>query len=127
MVMIYISQDGKLAGFNQVPKSVYDVSESGFRTDKITLSKLASESEGELREFLDAIVRYNAIDTYLSTFISGIKDHTDSHGMLHPKFMQAVTATGRLSSRDPNFQNNLEVKHFLLDKLLSLDLLMVKY
>jgi DNA polymerase I-like protein with 3'-5' exonuclease and polymerase domains len=95
----------KLAGFNQVPKSVYDVSESGFRTDKITLSKLASESEGELREFLDAIVRYNAIDTYLSTFIAGIKDHTDSHGMLHPKFMQAVTATGRLSSRDPNFQN----------------------
>ena len=38
----------KLAGFNQVPKSVYDVSESGFRTDKITLSKLASESEENL-------------------------------------------------------------------------------
>ena len=102
----------KLAGFNQVPKSVYDISESGFRTDKITLSKLSSESEGELREFLDAIVRYNAIDTYLSTFISGIKDHTDTNGMLHPKFMQAVTATGRLSSRDPNFQNQPRGKTF---------------
>ena len=102
----------KLAGFNQVPKSVYDISESGFRTDKITLSKLSAESEGELREFLDAIVRYNAIDTYLSTFISGIKDHTDGKGMLHPKFMQAVTATGRLSSRDPNFQNQSRGKTF---------------
>ena len=102
----------KLAGFNQVPKSVYDVSESGFRTDKVTLSKLSAESEGELREFLDAIVRYNAIDTYLSTFISGIKDHTDDKGMLHPKFMQAVTATGRLSSRDPNFQNQPRGKTF---------------
>ena len=102
----------KLAGFNQVPKSVYDISESGFRTDKITLSKLSAESEGELREFLDAIVRYNAIDTYLSTFISGIKDHTDTNGMLHPKFMQAVTSTGRLSSRDPNFQNQPRGKTF---------------
>ena len=95
----------KLAGFNQIPKSVYDVSESGFRSDKITLNKLAAESEGELKDFLDSIVRYNAVDTYLSTFIDGMKEHTDDHGMLHPKFMQAVTATGRLSSRDPNFQN----------------------
>ena len=99
------SKMAKLAGFNQVPKSVYDVSEGGFKTDKITLTKLAAESEGELKEFLEAIVRYNAIDTYLYTFISGIKEHTDTNGMLHPKFMQAVTATGRLSSRDPNFQN----------------------
>ena len=32
--------------------------------------------------------------------------------MLHPKFMQAVTATGRLSSRDPNFQNQPRAKTF---------------
>ena len=67
----------KLAGFNQVPKSVYDVSESGFKTDKITLTKLSAESEGELKDFLDSIVRYNAIDVYLSTFIAGMKEHTD--------------------------------------------------
>ena len=99
------SNMAKLAGFNQIPKSVYDVSESGFKSDKITLNKLAAESEGELKDFLDSIVRYNAVDTYISTFIEGMKEHTDENGMLHPKFMQAVTATGRLSSRDPNFQN----------------------
>jgi len=99
------SKMAKLAGFNQIPNSVYDVSEAGFKSDKITLNKLASEAEGELRDFLDSIVRYNAVDTYISTFIDGMKEHTDENGMLHPKFMQAVTATGRLSSRDPNFQN----------------------
>jgi DNA polymerase I-like protein with 3'-5' exonuclease and polymerase domains len=102
----------KLAGFNQIPKSVYDVSESGFKTDKITLTKLSAEAEGELKDFLDSIVRYNAIDVYLSTFIAGMREHTDESGMLHPKFMQAVTATGRLSSRDPNFQNQPRGKTF---------------
>jgi DNA polymerase I-like protein with 3'-5' exonuclease and polymerase domains len=99
------TQLAKVAGFNQRPRSVYDVSESGFRSDKITLTKIASEAEGELKEFLDSIVRYNAIDTYLNTFVAGLKEFTNEKGLLHPKFMQAVTATGRLSSRDPNFQN----------------------
>jgi DNA polymerase I-like protein with 3'-5' exonuclease and polymerase domains len=65
---------------------------------------LASENN-ELREFLRDIVRYNSIDTYLNTFVTGIEQHTNSNDYLHPKFMQCVTATGRLSSRDPNFQN----------------------
>ena len=51
------------------------------------------------------IIRYNSIDTYLNTFVAGIQQHTNNKGFLHPKFMQCVTATGRLSSRDPNFQN----------------------
>ncbi len=58
-----------------------------------------------MREFLKDIVRYNSIDTYLNTFVSGIEQHTNSNDYLRPKFMQCVTATGRLSSRDPNFQN----------------------
>jgi len=109
----------KLAGFNQRPRSVYDVAEAGFRTDKITLTKIAAESEGELREFLDAIVRYNAIDTYLNTFVVGIKQFTNEKGLLHPKFMQAVTSTGRLSSRDPNFQNQPRGRTFPIRKVVK--------
>jgi DNA polymerase-1 len=45
------------------------------------------------------------VDTYLHTFVAGIKSFKNERNILHPKFMQAVTATGRLSSRDPNFQN----------------------
>ena len=99
------SQLAKIAGFNQRPRSVYDTAEAGFRTDRITLSKIVGEAEGELKEFIDAVIRHNSIDTYLHTFVNGIKSFTNENSMLHPKFMQAVTATARLSSRDPNFQN----------------------
>ncbi len=109
----------KVAGFRQRPRSVYDVAESGFRTDKITLNKIAAEAEGEFKEFIDAVVRHNAVDTYLNTFVEGLKNFTNDKGFLHPKFMQAVTATGRLSSRDPNFQNQPRGKTFPIRKVVT--------
>jgi DNA polymerase I-like protein with 3'-5' exonuclease and polymerase domains len=95
----------EVAGFGQHPRGVSDVAEGGFRTDKFTLNYLLASENNELREFLRDIVRYNSIDTYLNTFVTGIEQHTNRNDYLHPKFMQCVTATGRLSSRDPNFQN----------------------
>ena len=95
----------EVAGFGQHPRGVSDVAEGGFRTDKFTLNYLLASENNELREFLRDIVRHNSIDTYLNTFVTGIEQHTNSNDYLHPKFMQCVTATGRLSSRDPNFQN----------------------
>jgi len=109
----------KLAGFRQRPRSVYDIAESGFRTDKITLNKISAEAEGEFKEFIDAIVRHNAVSTYLDTFVDGLKNFTNENGFLHPKFMQAVTATGRLSSRDPNFQNQPRGKTFPIRKVVT--------
>ena len=109
----------KVAGFRQRPRSVYDIAESGFRTDKITLNKIAAEAEGEFKEFIDAVVRHNAVDTYLNTFVEGLKSFTNEKGFLHPKFMQAVTATGRLSSRDPNFQNQPRGKTFPIRKVVT--------
>lgn len=41
-------------------------------------------------------------------------------GMVHPQFMQCVTSTGRLSSRNPNFQNMPRVILFLLENVLHL-------
>jgi DNA polymerase I-like protein with 3'-5' exonuclease and polymerase domains len=109
----------KIAGFRQVPRSVYDIAESGFRTDRITLNKIAAEAEGEFKNFIDAIVRHNAVDTYLNTFVEGLKNFTNEKGFLHPKFMQAITATGRLSSRDPNFQNQPRGKTFPIRKVVT--------
>jgi DNA polymerase I-like protein with 3'-5' exonuclease and polymerase domains len=82
-----------------------DTSEGGFKTDKVTLMKLLDNAKPDLVDFIKAITRYSAVDMYLKTFVTGISNHTDSNGFLHPKFMQCVTSTGRLSSRDPNFQN----------------------
>ena len=109
----------KVAGFRQRPRSVYDIAEAGFRTDRLTLTKIASEAEGEFKEFIDAIVRHNAVDTYLNTFVEGLKNFTNEKGFLHPKFMQAITATGRLSSRDPNFQNQPRGKTFPIRKVVT--------
>ena len=52
----------------------------------------------------EAYIRYNALRTYLSTFVEGMKNNVDENSFIHPEFMQC-TATGRLSSRNPNFQN----------------------
>jgi DNA polymerase I-like protein with 3'-5' exonuclease and polymerase domains len=109
----------KLAGFNQRPRSVYDVAEAGFRTDRITLNKIAGEAEGEFKDFIDSILRHNAISTYLNTFVEGLQNFTNDNGLLHPKFMQAVTATGRLSSRDPNFQNQPRGNTFPIRKVIQ--------
>ena len=109
----------KVAGFQQRPRSVYDIAEAGFRTDRLTLTKIASEAEGEFKQFIDAIVRHNAVDTYLNTFVEGLKNFTNEKGFLHPKFMQAITATGRLSSRDPNFQNQPRGKTFPIRKVVT--------
>ena len=109
----------KLAGFNQRPRSVYDVSDSGFKTDRLTLNKIAGEAEGEFKDFIDSILRHNAISTYLNTFVEGLQNFTNGNGLLHPKFMQAVTATGRLSSRDPNFQNQPRGNTFPIRKVIQ--------
>ena len=109
----------KLAGFNQRPRSVYDVSDSGFKTDRLTLNKIAGEAEGEFKDFIDSILRHNAISTYLNTFVEGLQNFTNDNGLLHPKFMQAVTATGRLSSRDPNFQNQPRGGTFPIRKVIQ--------
>ena len=54
---------------------------------------------------MEKYIRYNALRTYLSTFVEGMKNNVDDHAFIHPEFQQTITATGRLSSRNPNFQN----------------------
>jgi DNA polymerase I-like protein with 3'-5' exonuclease and polymerase domains len=107
------------AGFRVRPAFASDVSEGGFKTDRLTLQKLDVTENEELSKFVQAITRYNALETYLHTFVDGIKNHCGNNGKLHPKFMQCVTATGRLSSRDPNFQNQPRGKTFPIRKVVQ--------
>ena len=109
----------RTAGFNQFPIGVSEVAEGGFKTDRDTLRRLSMRAQGDLKEFVDLIIRYNAIDTYLNTFVNGMRDHVNADNILHPKFMQCVTATARLSSRDPNFQNQPRGNTFPIRKVIS--------
>jgi hypothetical protein len=113
------SELNKIAGFSQVPVGVSDVADGGFKTDRETLKRISLRATGDLKEFVDLIIRYNAIDTYLNTFVNGMRDHVNEDSILHPKFMQCVTATGRLSSRDPNFQNQPRGNTFPIRKVIT--------
>jgi DNA polymerase I-like protein with 3'-5' exonuclease and polymerase domains len=99
----------KVGGLTMNPSGVMDVSASGFATDKTTLARLLSAAVHKGNEnaanFLKATIRLNAVDVYLSSFIGGIARNVKQNGILHPRFNQCVTRTTRLSSSDPNFQN----------------------
>ena len=95
----------EVSGFRQKIAGVDDLTAHGFTTNKDKLEYLERKASGKAKEFLKGMVRYNAISSYLSTYINGIWKNVQSTGFLHPEFMQCVTKTGRLSSRSPNFQN----------------------
>ena len=95
----------EIAGFKIIPRDSWDTAAAGFKTDHETLRERLNELSGPAREFAESYSRYNALRTYLSTFVEGLKNNRDGDNIVHPDFMQCVTATGRLSSRNPNFQN----------------------
>jgi DNA polymerase I-like protein with 3'-5' exonuclease and polymerase domains len=95
----------EVAGFKIIPRDAWDTAAAGFKTDHDTLRERMDELSGDAREFAESYSRYNALRTYLSTFVEGLKNNRDGNDIVHPDFMQCVTATGRLSSRNPNFQN----------------------
>ena len=72
-----------------------------YMTDEEVLSKL--EAEHEIASWiLDFRELQNLRSTYVDALPALISPKT---GRIHTSFMQAVTATGRLSSKDPNLQN----------------------
>ena len=98
-----------LAGFKFKPPSAKWASANGFSTSKNNLQLLeaGAKSKGmdDAVEFLAKVKRLSAVDTYLSSFVDGIKNYTKQDGMLHVSLLQHRTATGRLSGANPNMQN----------------------
>jgi DNA polymerase I-like protein with 3'-5' exonuclease and polymerase domains len=109
----FIYQDLKeRAGLNIKP-SVALASAGGFKTDKLTLQALLNQATNtEGKKFLESIIRLSAIETYRSSFIEGIKKGIKDDELLHANFNQCITATGRLSSSNPNLQNMPKGKLF---------------
>ncbi|MGB9661258.1 MAG: DNA polymerase I [Moorellaceae bacterium] len=74
---------------------------TGFSTDSEVLEELALQHEIAAR-----LVEYRQIMKLKSTYIDGLKPLINPRtGRLHTSFNQTVTATGRLSSSEPNLQN----------------------
>lgn len=104
--IIYIPTK-EIAGFKLIPSSAEETAIGGFSTNGEVLERLLLNAKGDAREFLTKYKRANQISTYISTFVMGIKRGIDAstNSIIHTSFMQHVTATGRLSSQRPNYQN----------------------
>jgi DNA polymerase-1 len=73
---------------------------TGFSTDVDVLEELAREDPVPA-----LILRHRTLSKLKSTYIDGLINLPDKNGRIHTSFVQTGTATGRLSSREPNLQN----------------------
>ena len=73
---------------------------TGYSTDAAALEELAREDPVPA-----LILRHRTLAKLKSTYVDTLADMADSGGRLHTNLVQTGTATGRLSSRDPNLQN----------------------
>ena len=72
----------------------------GYSTGAKELEKLK-----DLHPIIAKITEYREAAKLLSTYIIPMPDLADKDGRIHTTFTQNVTATGRLSSQNPNLQN----------------------
>jgi DNA polymerase-1 len=73
---------------------------TGRSTDNEVLTGLAEE-----HEIVRLLLTYRGLAKLKSTYTDALAKLTDQNGRVHISYNQAVTATGRLSSSDPNLQN----------------------
>lgn len=77
---------------------------SGYSTDEETLKDLLiSYPEHEI--FLSNVLKYRELNKLLSTYTLNLLEYVGKDGRIHTEFKQTGTATGRLSSINPNMQN----------------------
>ena len=73
---------------------------TGYSTSADILEKLAPE-----HPFVAKILEYRQLAKLKSTYADGLAAFIMPDGRIHGKFNQTVTATGRISSAEPNLQN----------------------
>ena len=73
---------------------------SGYSTSVEVLSKLKDE-----HPIIPKILEYRSLTKLKSTYVDGLTGTVRGDGRIHSTFNQTVTATGRLSSTEPNLQN----------------------
>lgn len=72
----------------------------GFSTDTATLEALKGKDP-----IIDLLLEYRVGAKLLSTYVDALPLLCDENNRIHTSYLQTGTATGRLSSRNPNLQN----------------------
>lgn len=74
---------------------------TGYSTDAAALENLRNQHPA-----IPQLLEYRMLEKLRSTYIDALPQSIQGlTGRIHPKFMQTVTATGRLSCQEPNLQN----------------------
>lgn len=84
----------------RMPTKGIKKTQRGYSTGAKELEKLI-----EQHAIVPKIKEYREATKLLTTYIVPMTDWADAEGRIHTTFTQNVTATGRLSSKDPNLQN----------------------
>ncbi len=105
-----VGHDFNIASTKQLQTVLFDErglvpgkkTKTGYSTDTAVLEELAATTEDPLPQ---AILDYRSYTKLQSTYVETLPTLADEHSRIHTSFVQTGTATGRLSSRDPNLQN----------------------
>ena len=73
---------------------------TGYSTSADVLEKLAGEYP-----IVGDILEYRTLSKLKSTYADGLQNFVEADGKIRTSFNQTITATGRLSSTEPNLQN----------------------
>mgnify|MGYP000478520095 FL=1 len=87
--------------FEKLKLHVYKKTKSGYSTDVDVLEKLRDD-----HPVIEKILEYRSLTKLNSTYVEGLIPYINSKtGRIHSYFHQTITATGRISSTEPNLQN----------------------
>jgi len=87
--------------FEKLKLPVLKKTKSGYSTDVEVLEKLRKE-----HEIIEKILEYRQLGKLNSTYVEGLIPYINQNdNKIHTYFHQTVTATGRISSTEPNLQN----------------------
>ncbi|GBR75467.1 DNA polymerase I [Candidatus Termititenax persephonae] len=86
--------------FEKLQLPIIKKTKTGYSTDAAVLEELAYDYD-----IARLLLEYRQLSKLKSTYVDALPLLIDGKGKLHTSFNQTVTATGRLSSSEPNLQN----------------------
>lgn len=92
-------QLGKLL-FEDLGLPVVKKTKTGYSTDSAVLEKLLGK-----HDIIELLIEYRHLSKLKSTYTDAFLPLLDSQNRIHSTLKQTVTATGRISSAEPNLQN----------------------
>lgn len=109
---IYTLADGpfNINSPKQVGELLFDKLKLDSKAKKLKTGQYSTSEEvlvalKDRHEIVGLILEYRALSKLITTYISALPGYIAADGKIHTTYNQTVTATGRLSSSNPNLQN----------------------